>query len=237
MKKILILEDDQLLAQTLQTSLHNSTAQVSVTHTLSEFYEYVERHDVHLCILDRMIGSEDSLEAVEYLSDVFPEMRILFLSKKATARERISGLEAGAHDYLAKPFALAELRLRVRRLLETQSLAPLSGAISLGKVVFYPDQGLIIAEQHKVILRKRETEVLACLARTVGAIVSRKKIVDSLWLGSHTPHSSTVDVYIRRLRQRLGPYSSIIQTRKGFGYRLVPFEREASRNYRTSTSS
>lgn len=229
-KSILILEDDRMLAATLATGLRALGAQVRVASTLSGFCQLLEETKIHLCVMDRMIGSEDSLQTVEYIRDAFPEIRVLLLTKKSAIADRISGLEAGAHDYLPKPFSLAELRLRVKLLLAQYAGMNEGAVVSLGEVSFSPTEGTIQTHTGTLFLRPRENEILTCLSQRMGNLVSREKITRTLWPESYTPHPSTVDVYIRRLRQKLGKYRSIIQTRRGFGYRLKPFYWKAQRD-------
>jgi DNA-binding response OmpR family regulator len=131
-------------------------------------------------------------------------------------------LEAGADDYLPKPFSLAELKLRVKNLLtlvrDNQSWG---SQVILDEIIFYPTQGIIQTPEKKLILRRRETQIMECLTNAGGALVSRHQLIRALWPPSYQPNSSTVDVYIRRLRQKLGVYHAILQTRRGFGYRVV----------------
>ncbi|MFH2118124.1 MAG: response regulator transcription factor, partial [Candidatus Paceibacterota bacterium] len=172
-------------------------------------------------------GQEDALLAGEYVKDILPEIKILFLSKKGEIKDRIQGLETAGDDYLPKPFSLAELRLRVRSLLAMQR-ATEQGRRRwvVGELVFYPDQGLVETPGRKAQLRRRETEILECLVQAAGATVSRQQLTRVLWPASYEPNSSTVDVYIRRIRQKLGELSYMLQTCRGFGYRLVDLKRE-----------
>jgi two-component system response regulator TctD len=235
-KSIFILEDDRLLAETLTVGMKALGVTVYTVYTLSDFHRLLETKRVHVCIMDRMIGSEDSVQTVEYIRDAFPEIRVLLLTKKSSIPDRISGLEAGAHDYLPKPFSLAELRLRVKLLLAQHASAQEGREVSLGEITYSSEQGCLQTRTGAIFLRPRENEILLCLSHRLGNLVSRQKITRTLWPESYTPHPSTVDVYIRRLRQKLGAYRSILQTRRGFGYRLLPFYGKAESNARTSSS-
>jgi DNA-binding response OmpR family regulator len=224
MKKILILEDDKLLAKTLKIGLENRQNKILAINRMEDFYRLIEKENLDLCVMDRMIAEEDSADSVEYLREINPQVRILMLSKKSEAKDKIEGLELGADDYLAKPFSLAEFRLRVKSLLSLYRSSQEEKGIPLGELTFYPEQGLIRGKVDEVALRRRETQILACLARAMGRVVSRDKISRTLWPEDFEPNPNTVDVYIRRLRQKLGSYQAIIQTRRGFGYFLIPFE-------------
>lgn len=230
MKKILILEDDKMLAKTLASGLESPRVQTVCVHTLENFYDYIENELVDLCVMDRLIEEQDSLEAVGYIHDVLPQVKILFLTKKNAVLDRINGLEAGADDYLAKPFSLAELRLRVRGLLAISRWHEGRSEVDLGGIVFFPELGVLETPEKKIFLRKRETEILTCLSQAAGSHVTKRTLNGLLWPASYEPNPSTVDVYIRRLRQKLGKYQSILQTRRGFGYRLALLARELERN-------
>src|SRR3972149_9637081 len=125
MKKILILEDNWQLAETLEKGLTSERVTITKTHTLQDFYQQASSDRYALCLMDRMIGHEDSVELITDIREMLPQAKILLLSKKSAVQDRINGLEAGADDYLAKPFSLAELRLRIKSLL---SLYRLGGA-------------------------------------------------------------------------------------------------------------
>ncbi len=226
MKKILVLEDDRLLAKTLKLGLSRVDVGVRLVHDLPSFYRVIENKQPDLCVMDRMIGEQDSLDAVDYLREISPQTKVLMLTKKSAVEDRINGFEGGADDYLPKPFSLAELRLRVRSLLHLYRNPEEEKGVRLGEVVFYPRQGLVVTPEGKVPLRKREAEILLCLSRSPSVIVPKQTIVRSLWPETFEPHPTTVDVYIRRMRQKLGKYQSIVETRRGFGYRLVAFEGE-----------
>jgi len=177
--------------------------------------------------MDRLINKEDALLAGEYAKDILPKVKILFLSKKGEIKDRIQGLETAGDDYLAKPFSLAELRLRVRNLLAMQRVTDQEGRrLLIGELVFYPNQGVIETPDYKTQLRRRETEVLNCLAQASGAVISRHQLTRTLWPANYEPNASTVDVYIRRLRQKLGEYSFMLQTHRGFGYCLTAVRRK-----------
>lgn len=222
MKNILIVEDDAVLASTLRESLRSTQTTVYVAPTLTRMRALLRKHRMDLCVLDRMVSGEDAIEEVEFIQDASPHIKILFLSRKSEVRERIRGLEAGADDYLCKPFSLAEFRLRARILL--RRVIKWEGtdmAVSLGDLVFLPNEQSIQTPEGRITLQKREAEIILCLSQTPGVLVRKERMGAFLWPDSYRPHPDTLDVYIRRLRQKLGKYHSILQTHRGLGYRLV----------------
>lgn len=226
MKKILILEDDAMLANTLLVGLESAKAKTVWVKNLEHFYDYIENEHVDLCVMDRLIEGQDSIEAVGYIRDVLPQAKVLFLTKKTAVIDRIRGLEAGADDYLAKPFSLAELRLRARLLLALNRWHDGTKGIAMGELMFFPEQGTLETPEKKIFLRKREAEILMCLSKAAGNLVTKENIIKALWPAAYEPNPSTIDVYVRRLRQKMGKFQSILQTRRGYGYRLAILQGE-----------
>lgn len=226
MRKILILEDNAVLAQTLVEALKGNSREVYSVSSLRAFYTSLEKNTPHLCLMDRMVTDGDSLESVEYIKDAFPKTKILYLSKKAQLKDRIQGLEKGADEYLAKPFSLAEVRLKVKNMLSWESSSEEEVKADLGLISFLPDSGYFVTPEGKISLRKREHEVALHLFRAFGSFFSRQKLANALWTHEEERNLNTIDVYIRRLRKKLGKYKSVIETRRGFGYRFIPFTGE-----------
>ena len=199
---------------------------VTVVRTLPEFYTAVRQKHYALCVMDRLIYGRDSLELIPEVRELSPQAKILLLTKKAAVLDRVEGLEAGADDYLAKPFSMAELRLRIRSLLSFSRIESESAGLSVGELIFYPQQGMLQTPQGKIFLSKRETQILTCLARAGGAVISKLMLERTLWPERFEPNPSTIDVYIRRLRAKLGQYGSILKTKRGFGYHVASFQRK-----------
>lgn len=221
MQNIIVLEDDPLLIKALSAGLKTKTWRLLITNNLEGFSRLIKQENIALCVMDRLIKGNDSLSLVGEVRELLPQAKILLLSKKSSVMDRVEGLENGADDYLAKPFSLAELRLRIKTLLSMHRMPMKSEGIDLGEVIFYPDQGMLKTSGGQIFLRRRETQILVCLARAAGAVVSRDYLSRVLWSESFVPNPSTIDVYVRRLRHKLGKYQSILQTRRGFGYHLV----------------
>ena len=220
MQKVLVLEDDPLLAQTLKQGLTAKRLAVTVVNDLRAFSLAVNREQFAVCVMDRLIGDRDSIELIPEVRELLPQARILLLTKKSAVLDRIEGLEAGADDYLAKPFSMAELRLRIRSFLSLYRVESETHGLSIGKLMFYPLQGVLQGPTGKVFLPRRETEILLCLVRAAGTVVSKRFLERTLWPETFEPNPSTIDVYVRRLRQKLGSFGGVLRTKRGFGYYL-----------------
>lgn len=220
MKNILILEDDRSLQKTLQSTL-GSCYNCTVVGTLEATYAALEHKSFELVIVDRVLPDGDGMEVISYLSEMAYKTRVLALSRKASISDRVIGLEAGADDYLPKPFALAELTLKVKKLLLMDKLIP-DQQTKAGGFELLPKKGVLSINGKIIQLRKKESEILHCLMKYKNSIVTREMLITDVWSGSgELPTDTTLDVYIRRIRVLLGEYSTAIATVRGFGYRFI----------------
>ncbi|MBT4124136.1 MAG: response regulator transcription factor [Candidatus Pacebacteria bacterium] len=146
------------------------------------------------------------------------------MTKKSRLLDKINGLEKGADDYLPKPFSLAELRLKVKNMLTWELKQPAVKKIDLGLISFLPESGSFITPDGDIYLRKREKDIIFYLIQAAGRTVSRNHLLRTIWRSEDEAQLNTIDVYIRRLRRKLGKYHTIIQTRRGFGYKIVEFQ-------------
>lgn len=221
LQRILIVEDDHTLAQTLHHSLSSKRTEVTVTHTVADALELVSEHNYDLVLIDRILPDGEGLEVAEYVGELYFSSRVLCLSEKKGSQDRIDGLQKGADDYLAKPFLLTELLLRINKLLQRDKKIS-QEAMIVGKVCLFRDSGIVKYDAVEKQLRRRETQILSCLFRHKNTVVTRDMIIDMVWGNSDiTPTHITLDVYIRRIRILLGPHSKVIKTIRGFGYSAV----------------
>lgn len=219
MKNILLLEDDLRLSKTLQEALQD-LAQCWSVGSLAAAYMKLESREFDLVIVDRNLPDGDGLEIIEYLCESTYQTKILALTAKNKIHDKIEGLEKGADEYLPKPFSLAELKLRVKKLLYIDKLTS-DERLAIGTLEFFPAKGVVMLGSRAVQLRKKEAEILHCLLRYRNQVVTRKMIIDAVWGQSDLiPTETTLDVYIRRIRILLDDYSRAITTIRGFGYRF-----------------
>lgn len=221
MKHILIVENNALLATTLLEHLKSKKYFCTICDSIETAIAELERFSYDLIILDRVLDDGDGIEVAEFVSDFNYQTKILILSDLSQTNDRIQGLEKGADDYLAKPFSLTELTIKIHKLLHTQKIKDVE-QLTLGDITIVPDTGELCINDKKLLVRKKEIRLLACLIRHKNQVVSREKIIDLVWEGSYElPTQSTLDVYVRRLRITLGKYKSYIKTVRGFGYMAV----------------
>lgn len=218
MHNILIVENDKDLSKYISNYFSNKNLNCQVCTTVEHACNYLEEKECDLVIIDRVLDDGDGIEVVEFINDYNFKTRIIMLSQKSKTDEIIHGLESGADDYLAKPFSISELSLRVDNLLAKYKTKR-SETLSVGKVTIYPKTGEIIIDNLSSTMRKKEIQILACLFKHKNHVVSRNMIINDVWSGGQEiPTYTTLDVYIRRIRIFLGKQKDLIKTVRGFGY-------------------
>ncbi len=224
--KVLLLEDDRNLSLTLGVALKRLGLEVKSASTLKKAREILEGFEPDLVLLDRMVPDGDGLDlCVELRAEARP-VAILMLSAAAETRERVKGLNEGADDYLAKPFAWEELEARIRALgrrhngdgSHKHSAADSPWELDESRLRVRGDRGW-------VELTPLEFKLIAHLVRAGGSIVSREELLKDVWGFSLLPKTRTVDFFLSRLRKRLEKDAENprhLLTVRGAGYRFEP---------------
>lgn len=218
MEKILILEDNQQLLQLVSAVLKSESYQVFKGDSLKRAKELLKKVNFDLLILDRVLKDGDSIDLIEEIREVDPYLRILVLSKKRFVEDRIKTLSL-ADDFLAKPFTTDELLLKIRNLLRRSKLIKSRGLKLSDDTNF--NYG-VIRNSGNLVLRKKERLILECLLKFSPAIVNYDLITSYVWgYGKQHPSKKTINVYVRRIRMKLGNLSGRLETIRGQGYRYI----------------
>jgi len=220
--RILIIEDEHKIAQALKKALQQENYAVDVSYDGDDGYAMATTEPYDLAIIDRMIpGEYDGLGIVKAMRKAKIHTPVLLLTAKGTIADRTTGLDAGADDYLVKPFALEELLARVRALLrrpiEVQQTVLTAGDLSLNTVTCEVKRG------DKVIsLTGKEFALLEYLLRNQGRPNSKDTIISHVWDYNADVLPNTVEVYMKYLRQKIDdPFDKpLLQTIRGFGYKI-----------------
>jgi len=220
--RILIIEDEHKIARALKKALEQETFAVDVAYDGDEGHAMATTEPYDIAIIDRMLpGSYDGLAIVKAMRDAKVHTPVLFLSALGSISERTAGLDAGADDYLVKPFALEELLARVRALLrrptEQQSAILEAGDLTLDTVTYS------VARAGKNIqLTSKEFALLEYMLRNPGRPLSKEVIISHVWDYDADILPNTVEVYIKYLRNKIdAPFKKpLIHTVRGFGYKL-----------------
>jgi DNA-binding response OmpR family regulator len=217
--KVLVVEDSGPTRDLLIRAL---TAEQTTVETASRLSTGIRqamaaRHDV--IVLDLMLPDGDGLDLCRKLRAEGIQTPLLCLTARDDVADRVRGLDAGADDYMKKPFALAELRARIRALARRQGLSP-PARIHAGAIRIDFTARRLERSGQEVPLTGREWAVLESLAAKQGRIVPRTELLDSIWHGAGRPESDSLDVILSRLRRKLGGDgdSCVIRTIRGEGF-------------------
>lgn len=220
MKKILLVEDDLHLSKIITQSL---TPQYDIYQSTSvaETFGLLESSSFDVILLDRLLTDGDAIDVIEYMASAHYQTKIIVISSLYKVAEKIRGLELGADDYLPKPFSLGELKLKVAKACCYSKQKSIDQFTFKG-ITFTPSSGEISVGLRTARLRKKESDILACLCKYKNQVVSRTLLLDEVWANSDVmPTQTTLDVYIRRIRMVLQAHKSLIVTKRGFGYMLT----------------
>lgn len=219
--RILVVDDDHRLCAIVKRGLLEEAYAVDVAYDGEEGQFLAETNSYDLIVLDIMMPKKDGLQVCRELRSAGVNTPILMLTAKDTVEDRVRGLDSGADDYLVKPFAFSELLARVRALLRrgAQSRSP---EVKVGDLLLNTSTREVRRGGRLVELTNKEYAILAYLMHHPNVVVSRTMIEEHAWDYDYDSMSNLVDVYIRRLRQKLGDNDGkeLIQTVRGVGYRL-----------------
>lgn len=222
--RILVVEDEQRIAQFLKKGLTEKGYTVETAGDADTALEKVSSSPFDLLILDLLLpGSRDGLELCREIRARGLHPKILMLTARDTVENKIEGLDAGADDYLVKPFSFRELLARLRALLRRTEVAE-PGPIASGEISYDPDSREVVRGGETVRLTAREGALFELLLRRRGKVVSRSEIQARIWEDTFDLSTNIIDVYINALRKKLesGGREKLIQTVRGVGYRIRP---------------
>ena len=225
--KILVVDDEPDVVELLEFKLKASGYEVRTLTQPLKFLATLRDFKPDLLILDIMMPDLDGIQLCRIVR-ADPEMDgipIIFLSAKGEAADRIEGLESGADDYIAKPFNAKELILRVKRTLDrrlpTTPIQATKSIITISGVVIDKDQHQLTVDGKPILLTATEFRLLQVLMERKGRVQTRDHLLSTVWKYESEIETRTVDTHIRRVRDKLGAYASMIETVRGVGYRAV----------------
>lgn len=221
---ILVVEDESRVADFIRRGLRAEGWQVRLAHDGHAALSSLASDSFDVVVMDIMLPDLDGRELCRRLRDLGDTTPILLLTALSAVEERVQGLRSGADDYLPKPFDFDELLARIealaRRARPLAQIMPSSPGADRLRLV--PEAQAVQVGDTVVQLTPKEFEVLALLAGSPGKIFSRERILSRVWSLQEDPLTNIVDVYIRRLRKKLGAQGEPIETVRGAGYRIGP---------------
>jgi len=224
---IYIVEDDRNIQEIELFAIRNSGFEAAGFETAQGFWRAMEEKLPELILLDIMLPDEDGISILRRLRARSETKRIpvMLVTAKGSEIDKVKGLDAGADDYIAKPFGVMELIARVKALLR-RSGAQEDSRLVCGTVTLDSERRMVYVEKRPVELTYKEFELLRLLMKNRGIVVSREVIMDRVWESSFEGESRTIDVHVRTLRQKLGDAGALIRTIRNVGYLIESQEKE-----------
>ncbi|MEK4231207.1 response regulator YycF [Solibacillus sp. FSL H8-0538] len=234
-KTILVVDDEKPIADILQFNLIKEGYRVICAYDGDEALEKIEEEQPDLMLLDIMLPKRDGMEVCREVRKKY-DFPIIMLTAKGSEIDKVLGLEMGADDYVTKPFSTRELIARVkanmRRLnvaAQVEEAVEETNDIVVGSLTIQPDAYLVLKREESIELTHREFELLHYLAKHIGQVMTREHLLQTVWGYDYFGDVRTVDVTIRRLREKIEDNPSHpmwIVTRRGVGYYLRNPEQE-----------
>ena len=220
--RILIVEDEHKISAYLKRGLEEQGYAVDTAFTGIEALDWVQAAPYDLIILDIMLPEIDGITLCRELRVRGMRMPILMLTARDAIDDRVTGLDAGADDYLIKPFSFNELLARVRALLRRNQDAPKVTTLQVGDLVLDTLARRVSREGKRIDLTPKEYAILEFLMREKGRVLTRTQIAEHVWNYEVYNQSNIVDVYIRNLRRKVddGYQLKLIRTVRGVGYQI-----------------
>lgn len=213
--RLLLVEDDKLLGDGIQAGLHQAGYAVDWMENGETAEAALQTEDYELMVLDLGLPGRSGLDVLKSLRAKDNDLPVLILTARDTVSDRVAGLDAGADDYLIKPFDLAELNARIRALIRRHK-GRASPLIEHGDLTLDPAAHTVTRGGAPVSLSQREFAILQMLLENRGKVLSRARLEEGLYAWGKEVESNAVEVYIHHLRKKLGP--GLIRTMRGVGY-------------------
>lgn len=220
---IYILEDDENIRKLIAYTLQSHGYECSCFERPSDFWKSIENYIPDLILLDIMLPEEDGITILKKLrySSQFKSIPTIMLTAKDTEFDVVTGLDAGADDYITKPFGMMALVSRIKAVLRRYEKTKESSEIlELGNLKVDVSKHSVFVRDRQVFLTVKEFDLLSLLLQNHGKVMTREQILDSVWKIDVDIESRTVDVHIKTLRQKLEDAGELIETVRGVGYKI-----------------
>ena len=219
--RILVVDDDRRVASFIQTGLEQEAYAVDVLHDGSDAGEQAQSVDYDAVVLDLMLPGRSGFQVLRDVRARKPSLPVLILTAKSSIEERVAGLDGGADDYMAKPFALAELSARLRALLRRGTLR--ETRLSVGDLKLDSIRRVVSRGGRPIALKPKEYALLEFLMRNSDRPVTRSLIIEHVWDIHFASLSNVVEVHVNSLRHKIdrGFPFPLIRTVRGVGYMIT----------------
>ena len=220
--KLLLVEDNQKLNASLKEGLEQEGYTVDSLFDGLAAERRIETHgsNYDLIVLDIMLPGKDGLEVCKTIREKDIMTPVIMLTARDTTKDKIRGLDAGADDYLIKPFSFEELLARIRTLLRRPNIL-IPDRLELGPLSLNAQTKEILMSGERLVLTMRELSILEYLMRHPNQVISREQILANVWDHGFDSFSNVVDVHIKNIRRKLKTYGKSLQAIRGIGYNLA----------------
>lgn len=224
--KVLVVDDEKLIVKGIRFSLEQDGMEVACAYDGEEALEMIRAQEFDIVLLDLMLPKLSGLEVCQQVRE-FSKVPIIMVTAKGDDMDKIMGLEYGADDYITKPFNILEVKARIKAVLRRQSAEAKSENAADASVIEISDMRLEVEDRRLYIqdkeinLTSKEFDVLELLVRNPNKVYSREKLLELVWGSDYPGDERTVDVHIRRLREKIEPNPSepkYVHTKWGVGY-------------------
>lgn len=219
---IYLVEDDASIRELVVYALNNSGFSAAGFDCPSAFWKGMGQQVPELILLDIMLPEEDGLQILKKLRTNPATRRtpIIMLTAKGSEYDKVLGLEAGADDYIPKPFGMMELIARIKALLRRTDERAEPAVYQAGMLSVCPERHMVEVDGKPVTLTLKEFELLCMLLKNRNMVLTRDQLLNQIWGYSFDGENRTVDVHIRTLRQKLGAAGDLVETVRGVGYKI-----------------
>ncbi|MCF7631100.1 response regulator transcription factor [[Ruminococcus] lactaris] len=223
-KWIYYVEDDTSIRELVLYALKTAEFQVMGFENAASFYKRMKEQQPDLILLDIMLPDEDGVSILKKLKSRpdTENIPVIMMTAKSSEYDKVLGLDSGADDYITKPFGVMELISRVKAVIRRsdRSKGSAGEVLKIGELVLDEQKHEVYAHGQAVSLTFKEFELLSYLMKNRGLVLSRDKILNTIWNYEYEGESRTVDVHIGSLRQKLGTCGDFIKTIRGIGYKI-----------------
>lgn len=223
-KWIYYVEDDTSIRELVLYALKTAEFQVMGFENAASFYKRMKEQQPDLILLDIMLPDEDGVSILKKLNSRpdTENIPVIMMTAKSSEYDKVLGLDSGADDYITKPFGVMELISRVKAVIRRsdRSKGSAGEVLKIGELVLDEQKHEVYARGQEVSLTFKEFELLSYLMKNRGLVLSRDKILNTIWNYEYEGESRTVDVHIGSLRQKLGTCGDFIKTIRGIGYKI-----------------
>ncbi len=219
---IYCVEDDASIRELVVYTLNSTGFQAEGFDNSKDFFQMVAVKPPELVLLDIMLPDEDGVAILKKLkhSPATQGIPVIMVTAKSAEYDKVIGLDSGADDYVTKPFGMMELISRIKAVLRRSVPKELANEQTVGDVTINADKHTVTAHGETVALTLKEFQLLRVLMENPGVVLTRDKLLETVWGYDFDGETRTVDVHIRTLRQKLGSSGAMIETVRGIGYRV-----------------